>query len=221
MKAISLHRPWCYFIEWEWKTIETREHERFSALAGQRIAIHAALEWDADWYAKVKDFIDLNAQIEKPDGRGKESVYDRIHRPLMGRAGWRAEIVCTAHVDRYERMLTGNDSLAAMIDCGRVMRSGLVLSAIESIRPRVPYVGKLGIFDVFTPENKPEWTYTKLRPAQYDILCNIRDHGAAEHNKASTFKEDAAALFRMGLVDVDRNLTHAGRVTMESYESQL
>lgn len=218
MKAISLHRPWPYFIEWGWKTIETREHDMFAKLAGHRIAIHAAMEWDADWYAKVRDFIDLEQKIQKPDGT-EETVYDRIHRPLMGRPAWRPEIVCTCDVLRFERMLTYLDSKAAMIDCGKTMRSGLVLGNVLSRRPRVPYVGKLGIFDVDL--SAPQYGFTRLKPEMYDILCFIRDHDNPAHIKVSNHKEHLRTLFRMGIVDRDDKLTEAGRVALDSYECNL
>jgi len=48
MKAISLWQPWATWVSLGWKTIETREHDRFKSLIGQRIAIHAAIKVDED-----------------------------------------------------------------------------------------------------------------------------------------------------------------------------
>ena len=46
MKAITVYNPHALWIAMKWKTIETRTHDRFKALVGQRIAIHAAQKMD-------------------------------------------------------------------------------------------------------------------------------------------------------------------------------
>ncbi len=46
MRAITLWQPWASLIAEGHKTIETRTHNRFRCLVGQRIAIHAAKRFD-------------------------------------------------------------------------------------------------------------------------------------------------------------------------------
>ena len=55
MKAISLWQPWATFVTMKWKTIETRTHQWFNGLVGQRIAIHAAMNIDrlGEWTEHV------------------------------------------------------------------------------------------------------------------------------------------------------------------------
>ena len=48
MKAITLWQPWASWVAWGWKTVETRIHNRFRSLAGERIAIHAGRHWDGN-----------------------------------------------------------------------------------------------------------------------------------------------------------------------------
>jgi len=41
MKIISMHQPMATWVILGWKTIETRLHDRFACLKGQRIGIHS------------------------------------------------------------------------------------------------------------------------------------------------------------------------------------
>lgn len=55
MKAITIWQPWASLIMSGRKAIETRTHDRFKGLVGQRIAIHAGRRWDTDcWRAMVE-----------------------------------------------------------------------------------------------------------------------------------------------------------------------
>jgi len=44
--VITLYQPWATWIMREWKTIETRTHNRFKSLNGKRILIHAGKKTD-------------------------------------------------------------------------------------------------------------------------------------------------------------------------------
>ena len=57
MKVISLWQPWATWCMIPWKTIETRGHNMFRSLAGQRIAIHAARKTDPDAWSTAEPYL--------------------------------------------------------------------------------------------------------------------------------------------------------------------
>jgi hypothetical protein len=54
MKALTLHQPWAYAVAHLGKDIENRTWRPPAALTGQRVAIHAAKQWD---YQRVWDIV--------------------------------------------------------------------------------------------------------------------------------------------------------------------
>ena len=77
MKAITLWQPWatlCFVKDPRTglylKTIETRTHDRFKGLVGQRFAIHAGKRWHKEgaeeairWIMKTHDWSRLRAEM--------------------------------------------------------------------------------------------------------------------------------------------------------------
>jgi len=134
MKAISLYQPWASWIAAGMKTVETRGHDRFRSLVGQRIAIHAAQRYDGGAIEEACRFA------------------PHLREYLVGDASPppQAVIVCTAFV-RALRRLTAADSPAALCDCGGD-RWGLVLTDIRPVTGGKRIVGHQGIFDVDVTE---------------------------------------------------------------------
>jgi hypothetical protein len=54
MKALTLHQPWAYAVAHLGKDIENRTWKPPVALTGQRVAVHAAKQWD---YQRVWDIV--------------------------------------------------------------------------------------------------------------------------------------------------------------------
>ncbi len=133
MRAISLYQPWAGWVAMGWKTIETRTHDRFKGLKGQRIAIHAAKKFDKDVEEKVFNYI--------------------IGRDVKDFPGWneygkvRGAVICTAFVQDF-RKLTESDSRNALCDCGGGNLYGLILKDVERLIVPIPWKGLQGIFNV-------------------------------------------------------------------------
>ena len=125
--VISLWTPWANWVALGWKPIETRTHNRFAKLLGQRIGIHASLHWDKDAIDTARPYLSA-AQI-----------YDTTRFLRISGA-----IICTAFVREY-RKLNPLDEAGALIDCTHVTRYGLFLSDIEVIEA-FPCKGRQGIW---------------------------------------------------------------------------
>ena len=142
MKAISLHMPWALWIAIKWKTIETRTHDRFKNLMGERIAIHASQSFDETAF-----FSEMFMQTLEADG-GVTQVSNQM---LMSNL-WRGKILCTALVK--EHRLAPNVAFAehkewnrkAMIEVGG--KFCLFLEDIKPLKDPVTYSGQQGIFNV-------------------------------------------------------------------------
>ena len=137
MKAISLWQPWATFVSVGWKTIETRTHQRFKSLAGQRIAIHAA--------SKVDRAMPYLAYLPKMTALQNDNLWR-----FTGMC--RGKIVCTAtvtaarwalNVDFKER---GRWNRQAMCEVGG--KFCLFLEDIKPLATRIPFRGRQGIFNV-------------------------------------------------------------------------
>lgn len=133
MKVITLWQPWASFIALGWKTIETRTHDRFKNLVGEKIGIHAGNTWDKDWKELAGPYL-TKMQIDEVGLLKNE--FDLGH--LKG------EIICTAKVTAF-RELFSNDSDFALIECSS-LRYGLFLEDIKPIKP-IPAKGKQGIWN--------------------------------------------------------------------------
>ena len=135
MQAITLWQPWASFIAWGFKLIETRTHNRFRCLVGQRIAIHAGLRFD-----------------ETAEQRARAWMGDQQWHQLqayLARDGYpRLQIVCSAYV-LASRRLTAQDSSLALCDCGGGDLYGLRLSYVRPPRSMLASIrGHQGIWPV-------------------------------------------------------------------------
>lgn len=129
--AITLWQPWASWIAWGWKDIETRHHAGFARLAGQRIAIHAGLQFDHSAVYQLRDHYGMTEKWSKHT----EGNYPR------------GAVVCTAMVVEHRR-LTAEDSRRAIISCNRLF--GLVLTDVQPCGP-FPARGKQGIWNFTFP----------------------------------------------------------------------
>jgi len=116
MKIITLWQPWATWIEWDWKSIETRTHNKFISLKGQTIGIHAGNNYDKNAFDAAKLFLDPEQIIE----------HNNTSYPL-------GCIICTAFVSGVGKLSTYNQS-RALIECVTV-RYGLFLTQITPIKP--------------------------------------------------------------------------------------
>lgn len=133
MKAISLHQPWATWIALGWKTIETRRHNRFQSLEGQRIAIHAALSFDHSAYEAAMPFL---SELQ----RHKWFEFRRNQIP-------HGALVATALVHRFSYGLFEDHDASALIEC-KTHRTGLFLRDIAPLYKPIPCTGRQGIFEV-------------------------------------------------------------------------
>ena len=138
MKVITLWEPWATFVAMKWKTIETRTHQRFKGLTGQRIAIHAAMKFDKTipWGKYFRPNISM-------------SQVDNIIKSACLNKG---AIVCTAMVTDVRWAPNVNFvereewNLKAM--CEVAGKFCLFLDDIELFKPTIPFRGRQGIFEV-------------------------------------------------------------------------
>ena len=129
MRAISLWQPWAQWVALSWKTIETRTHNRFASLVGQRIAIHAAQKIDWVWRDKARL---SNEQFLWTFG-------NMLDWP-------RGAVVCTAQVIEHAR-LSAVMSPLALCDCSGNDLFGLVLEDVQRFDP-IPWKGNQFPFTV-------------------------------------------------------------------------
>ena len=129
MKAITLWQPWATMIATGLKVIETRTHNRFASLKGQRIAIHAGKKWDTN-------AIDAVAEA----GRLMPSwIFDKS-------AHFFGMVICTVRVEDFFlcRLEHSHD---ACIDCEGTLRYGLELADVKVILHPVLAKGSQGIWN--------------------------------------------------------------------------
>ena len=139
MKAITLWQPWATFVAMKWKTIETRTHQRFRSLKGQRIAIHAGKRFDITGFRQDYCPSDMNRFLQNYDIK---EFTDR----------YADEIVCTAkvidarwapNVDFVERHQWNRKAI-----CEVGGKYCLFLDDIEPPVNRINIRGHQGIFEV-------------------------------------------------------------------------
>lgn len=142
MNAITCHQPWATLIALGYKTIETRTHDRFRGLVGERIAIHAGKKWDADGRRHAVRHLYRR-------GLGAYSVceLDDQAQEDMGK------VVCTAVV-KEARWLGRDDSDAALCDAAGLF--GLVLTDVVRLNPAVPATGRQGIWKWEPPKGEAQ-----------------------------------------------------------------
>ncbi len=135
--VITLWQPWASWIAEGWKTIETREHSRFSSLEGRRILIHAGQRLDTSRLVAEAEYNYLTEE-QRYQTRAFKSI--------------RGVILCSAYVDWHIRCKP-EDARQALIEC-ETKRWGLLLSSIEKITPPIKAKGGRGIWYYPSP-SKP------------------------------------------------------------------
>lgn len=128
MKCITLWQPWATWILLGWKAIETRTHNHFACLKGQRIGIHAGEMFDKNAYYLARNYVDINTQA-----RWKKIPYPS------------GAIICTAYVRDFGKLSAYNER-EALIECSST-RFGLFLIDIQPIEPIIQINGKQGIWE--------------------------------------------------------------------------
>ena len=129
LPVITLYQPWATWIMREWKTIETRTHNRFGCLLGKTILIHAGMNTDA-------------AAINNPYLTKQQLMYEPnevINGFILG----------SVFVKSFGK-LSSIHSEKSLIDCGNIERFGLYLSQIEKFSEPILCKGEMGIwyFDI-------------------------------------------------------------------------
>lgn len=126
MPVITLYQPWATWIMREWKTIETRTHNRFAGLKGKRILIHAGQKTDCSRHVWGNDYLSGEQLLQAPE--------EMINGFILG----------SAFV--YDsRELTPEDAPKALIEC-ETQRFGLFLSEIHWCENPIPEKGEMGIW---------------------------------------------------------------------------
>lgn len=131
IRIISLWQPWAQWVMLGWKTIETRLHNRFKSLAGQRIGIHAANTWDRLCFDSAGPYLSEDQRKQTLELLGNAK-----------RAGGR--LLGTVHVTGAH-WLQIEDSQAALIGC-YISRFGLFLSDPTPLPAPIIMRGKQGIW---------------------------------------------------------------------------
>ena len=129
--VISMWAPWILWVFLGWKTIETRDHNKFARLLGKTIILHAARRYD-------KDAIALAERYDK-----------RVHHTLDYAKLWcyPRGLVGSVFVKAI-RPLSAADSNAALIDCSSLKKYGLILENPQLFPVPFPIKGRQGIFYV-------------------------------------------------------------------------
>jgi hypothetical protein len=127
--VITLWRPWSYLIylnavkskedKSEWKTIETRTHDRFKNLIHKTIGIHSGERWDNNWLELARSYL-TNEQIQ---------LIEKLKFNNQIPAG---KVICTAYCHDYKYPLSSFYSKQALVPCW-LDRAGLFLREIKSI----------------------------------------------------------------------------------------
>lgn len=141
MKVITLWQPWASFIEFGWKTIETRTHDRFKNLVGETIAIHAGQKWDDEAYELAKPYL-FQDQYRDIDVIKERFLNDNPIIPW-----YKGSIIATAKIEKAHWLLSGYWVIdaQALCKCDNDL-FGLFLTDIKPIKP-IPAKGKQGIWN--------------------------------------------------------------------------
>lgn len=146
MKAITLWRPWAYWIRPGLKTIETRGHDRLKSLVGQRIAIHAGAHFAPEALREARRY-------------RFDDALGTFHSDYPGLP---KHVVATAQAVAG-RWLRESDSPAALCACDG-NRYGLFLEDIIVLPEPIPCDGHQGIW-TWTPPEGSDWRTGKVETA--------------------------------------------------------
>jgi hypothetical protein len=122
--VITLYQPWATWIMQEWKTIETRTHNKFACLEKKRILIHAGQRTDKK--AFNNPYLSNTQLLDNSE--------EMINGFILG----------SAFVSDF-KLLTTDDACQALIEC-ETKRFGLFLEKIERWEIPVPEKGERGIW---------------------------------------------------------------------------
>jgi hypothetical protein len=125
LPAITLYQPWATWIMREWKTIETRTHNRFGSLIGKRILIHAGQKTDP--FAMRNPYLTPEQLLHEPDEVVNGFILGSVFVKSFGK-------------------LSSIHSEKALIDCEKVERFGLYLTQVEKFKEPLPAKGEMGIW---------------------------------------------------------------------------
>lgn len=153
LPAITLYQPWATWIIREWKTIETREHNRFAKLKGERILIHAGMHTDNSNLTVKNEYLTQEQIWMKPE--------EVVNGFILG----------SAFIYDFRR-LSGKDSKPALIDCTYVPRWGLFLKDIQRFDQPIPAKGSMGIwyYDLEAKEKVKISDGRKPRVVQHELF---------------------------------------------------
>lgn len=140
INTISLWPPWAGAILAGLKTIETRQHNRFQCLAGQRIALHNSKKWDNEATAVMAPY--LNRLDVEP------AVWMNLFKQEAHPAG---AVVGTVYV-RLFRELKAADEQAALCPIG-INRYGLLLEEPQPLKQPYYTRGAMGIWRLEIPDH--------------------------------------------------------------------
>lgn len=129
--VITLYQPWATWIMREWKTIETRTHDRFKSLKGRHVLIHSGKTTDAQ--AAINPYLTREQILQAPS--------EMVNGFILG----------LVFVDNFRELLPA-DSKAALIECN-TKRFGLELSHVQKFNTPIPEKGEMGIW-YYDLENK-------------------------------------------------------------------
>ncbi len=127
LPVITLYQPWATWIMREWKTIETRTHNRFQCLKGQTILIHAGQKTDYSEVATKNNYLTWEQICYKPE--------ELVNGFILGHV----------HVSGFKK-LDVSHSKSALIDCEHTERWGLFLEKIHCFDVPIPVQGEMGIW---------------------------------------------------------------------------
>lgn len=144
MKAISIRQPWVFWIHKGWKTIETRSHNRFQKLKGQRIAIQAGKIMDKSAFFHAEPFLTKKQMNETLLYFGMEIIAQDL-RPRKNVNPAFGAVTCTAIVKDIQPLEVRHFK-DALIQSTRL--SALFLEDVEILPEPIPWRGSLNIFHV-------------------------------------------------------------------------
>ncbi|MFN3341883.1 MAG: hypothetical protein ACK40M_04255, partial [Flavobacteriales bacterium] len=111
------------------KTIETRTHDRFKILDGQRVLIHAGQKFD-------------HRAIPNPYLNSKGSQWNL---PMKEHSYGKGRILGSAQL-KWIGELDDSHSEGALIDCGNTLRYGLQVLSFDPWPQPFPVAGAMGIW---------------------------------------------------------------------------
>ena len=124
LPVITLYQPWATWIMREWKTIETRTHNRFACLIGKDILIHAGQRTDAA--AIINPYLTKEQLLYNPGEVVNGFILGKVHVKSFG-------------------LLSPIHSSLALIECD-TPRFGLYLNDIKKFEKPIPVKGEMGIW---------------------------------------------------------------------------